>query len=243
MARDRMIADWGDPLFLADWDRALFLHFDVDAETLQGAVPFELDLWRGRTAIVTLVAFTMRRMRLSVGGPLTEWMSAPLATHEFLNARTYVRRGDERGIFFIREWLPNLLARCAGPLTFGLPYRLGVIEYRHNHEDGELAGVVYPRAGDGRLSYRGRAHPVEESAPVLRDFLLERYSAFTSALGVLRKFHVWHAPWNASAVEIIVDEASIFNLVPGCDAAGAKFLCAHYSVGVDKVWMGRPRLV
>ncbi len=242
MARDRMVAGWGDPLFLADWDRALFLHFEVDAEALQAVLPYKLDLWEGQTAIVTLVAFTMRRMRPRIGGAMSEWMSAPLATHEFLNARTYVRHGDERGIFFIREWLPNLLAWCVGPATFGLPYRLGRIDYWHDHEAGELAGEVCPRVGNGRLSYRGSAKPVEERKPELRGFLLERYTAFTSAFGLRRKFRVWHGPWNASAVEVIADDASILGLVPGCDEARARFVGAHYSAGVTDVWMGRPRL-
>ena len=242
MARQRMMAGWGDPLFLADWDRALFLHFEVDAAALQAAVPFELDLWQGRTAIVTLVAFTMRRMRPSVGGRLSAWLSAPLATHEFLNARTYVRCGDERGIFFIREWLPNLLARCMGPATFGLPYRPGRIDYRHDHEVGALAGEVFPRGGVARLTYKGSSKAVEELEPALRDFLLERYTAFTSAFGLRRKFRVWHEPWNAAAVDVVADDVSILSLVPGCDETGAQFFGAHYSVGVKDVWMGRPRL-
>ena len=45
-----------------------FPHFDVDPDQLQPHVPFELDLFENRRAFVTLVAFTMRRMRPRRGG-------------------------------------------------------------------------------------------------------------------------------------------------------------------------------
>ena len=131
------------PLFLADWDRALFLHFEVDIEELRRRVPFELDLFEDRSAIVTLVAFTMRGMRMWRGGRWTRWMTSPIATHSFLNLRTYVRGRDrEPGIYFMREWLNSRLAVLLGPITFGLPYRLGSIDYHHDFESGNISGAV-----------------------------------------------------------------------------------------------------
>src|SRR3981081_1053396 len=61
-ARRRLLSRPGEPLFIADWDEGLMIHYEVDAELLQGVVPFELDLLDGR-AFVSLVAFTMRGMR------------------------------------------------------------------------------------------------------------------------------------------------------------------------------------
>jgi uncharacterized protein YqjF (DUF2071 family) len=230
----------GDPLFLADWEKALFLHFEVDAKALQEVVPFELDLWKGDTAILSLVAFTMRGMRPAIGGEATRWLFGGLATHEFLNARTYVRGPDgERGIYFICEWLPNLLARCLGPLTYGLPYRLGKIDYRHRHEDEDWSGDVVARGGDGRLSYWARMSSAADDSE-RRDFLLERYTAFTATGGLRRKFRVWHEPWEAVAMSVELVDESILELVPGC--CGARLVAAHYAKGVKDVWMGRPRM-
>src|SRR3954447_9973307 len=50
------------PAFLGDWAGATFVHFEVPPELLQKEVPFPLHLRRG-AAYVSLVAFTMRRMR------------------------------------------------------------------------------------------------------------------------------------------------------------------------------------
>src|SRR5213079_2093177 len=88
-----------------------------------------LDLLDGE-AFVSLVAFTQRRLRPSLGGRIAAWLSSPLASHEFFNVRTYVRHRDDRGIFFLAEWIPNRLAVLIGPRTYGLPYRLGRLRYR-----------------------------------------------------------------------------------------------------------------
>src|ERR1043166_5129237 len=104
----------GEPLFVADWDRVLMIHFAVDAKRLQHDVPFELDL-RDGLAFVWLVAFTMRGMRPGLGGCLPSWMFRPIATHDLLNGRTYVRTGGEAGIHFLAEWVSSRLALALGP--------------------------------------------------------------------------------------------------------------------------------
>src|SRR5947209_7244970 len=96
-ARLRLLSLPGEPLFIADWDGVLMIHYRVDADRLARIVPFPLDL-RDGNAFVSLVGFTMRRMRPRFGGRLAAWLLKPIATHDFLNVRTYVRRDDEPGI-------------------------------------------------------------------------------------------------------------------------------------------------
>ena len=60
-ARRRMLASRGEPLVIAGWRRALMIHFEVEPEALQRAVPFPLDLRNGR-AHVSLVASTVAAM-------------------------------------------------------------------------------------------------------------------------------------------------------------------------------------
>src|SRR3954466_5107482 len=114
------------PMFVADWTGVVFIHFRIDPRFLAPIVPFQLDTIDG-DAYFSLVAFTQRRLRPSVGGRVAAWLSAPLAEHEFLNLRAYVRVNGERAIYFISEWIPNRLAALIGPRTYGLPYRLGAL--------------------------------------------------------------------------------------------------------------------
>src|SRR5438105_2268872 len=170
---------------VADWACALFIHFAVDCRALRRHVSLDLDLFDGR-AYVTLVAFTQRRLRPRFGGAAAAWLARPLATHPFLNVRTYVRHGGEPGIYFIKEWIPNRLATLIGPPLYGLPYELGRLRYGVTFDT--FRGEVI--RGARRLAFAARAPgPFRPAvAGTLDAFLLERYTAYTMRRGVCRRF-------------------------------------------------------
>ncbi|MCZ7649360.1 MAG: DUF2071 domain-containing protein [Planctomycetota bacterium] len=242
-ARARLLETEGAPLFLADWSRMLLLHFEVDPEPLQRATPFELDLHLGR-AYVSLVAFVQERLRPRLGGRFTERLSRPVASHAFLNVRTYVRAGGEPGIFFIAEWIPNALAKLLGPLLYGLPYELGQLEYAHEHERGALAGEVRPRGMAGGLKYRAkldRRVPFETAPGGSRTaWLMERYTAYTERNGRKRRFRIWHPPWPQAIVKADLEDLSLLESL-GAWAREPRYAGATYSPGVENVWIGRPQ--
>lgn len=236
-----MLAHRGEPLFLARWDRAVFIHYEADPSLLQRQIPFPLDLRHGR-AFVSLVAFTLSRMRPRVGGRLTEWLFHPIASHEFLNVRTYVRHAGESGIFFLAEWLSNPLSVRLGPRTFGLPYRFGHLRYAHAPGHGEILGTVI--AKEGRLGYCAAISAASfdpSEAGSRTEFLLERYTAFTCQGRRRRLFRVWHEPWPQTPVEIEVTEDDLLAST-GKWWRSAACVGANYSPGVE-VWMGRPHRI
>lgn len=236
-----MLASAGEPLFFARWDRAVFLHYEADPSLLQRQVPFQLDLRNG-SAFVSLVAFTLLRMRPRIGGRLAEWVFKPIGTHEFLNVRTYVRHCGEPGIYFLAEWLSNPLSVHLGPRTFGLPYRFGYLNYEHSPNGSVVHGMVEAR--EGRLVYEGKVEepefaPSETDSPA--EFLLERYTAFTQQRKRARFFRVWHLPWKQAPAEINVTDDSIVRST-GAWSKTAELVSAHYSPGAE-VWMGRPHRI
>jgi len=242
--RERLLSLPGEPLFLADWERALFIHYEVDAVLLQRELPFTLDLWHGK-AFVSLVAFTMRDMHLRFGGRMAAWLIKPISTHKFLNVRTYVKHGDERGIYFIREWLSNWLSVQLGPLLYGLPYQYAKLDYRHTHEQDRLFGKV-ETSGQGRLIYESSLSSGARYSPCqsdsLDEFLLERYTAYTSRGTTRRTFRVWHPPWPQMRVQVsAIDNSLLAKAWPWFQTA--KFVGANYSPGLCDVWMGRSRFV
>ncbi len=243
VARERMVEMEGRPALLSDWERVVFIHYRVPAEVLGPLVPFELDLWEGY-AYVSLVAFTMKRLRPAAGGRVGAWLMTPIAGHEFLNVRTYVRRGNERGIYFLIEWLPSRLSAMLGPRTFGLPYRYGRLDYEHDFEGGRLRGRISGGEGEGRIEY---AAEVEQSARLeaagagtLEEFLLERYVAFTMRRRTPLNFRIWHWPWRQTAVEVRMEREDLLE-VTGAWRGRAELVGAHYSPGVEDVWIGLPR--
>jgi len=237
IARERLLSRRGEPLFYANWDNVLFIHYETEPDELQRCIPYPLDLYDGR-AFVSLVAFTMRRMRPRLGGTLGALLFKPIATHHFLNIRTYVRYKGEAGIYFMREWLSNRIAAWLGPRGFGLPYHFGMIEYRNDFEQ-ECRGRV--EASGDTFSYCAALTTIElkDSATGSRDeFLLERYTAFTQFGNRRRFFRIWHEPWQqvAANVEIASDDL-IRATEPWCRDADC--LGGNYSPGVS-VWMGWP---
>lgn len=242
----RMFSLPREPLLIGDWVNVMMIHLEVEPEAPRTATPFELDLWEGR-AFATLVAFTLRGMRLRFGSRLTELLFKPLASHQFLDVRTYVRHGNEAGIHFLAEWLDSRLAVALGPPVFSLPYRHGHIHYQNEWRSGELRGRVVDAVTGTALEY----HAVPEvgapnfkpcAAGSLGEWLMERYTAFNCATGRHRFFRVWHQPWpQVPALAQLGDCSLLSRHWPFLQ--NAPLIGDNYSSGVRDVWMGWPHVL
>lgn len=226
-------------MFRGAWMSVLFIHYEVEPARLQAEVPFPLDVRDGK-AYVSVVAFSQERLRFAFGGEMTNWVGRWFANHKFLNVRTYVRHGDETGIFFLAEWVPKRVATWLGPPLFGLPYRFGRIEYEHGER--KMRGCVTGR--ETGFSYKAERDAAQCFAPCERgsldEFLLERYVAYTDWHGLRRMFRVRHEPWPQTRVEVMVDNESLlrerFTWWPETQRVRANF-----SPGVSAVTIGRPQ--
>src|SRR5262245_42842359 len=242
-ARERMVTIERGGVFRSDWLRAVFIHYEVQPQDLAPVVPLPLDLWGGH-AIVSVVAFLMRRFRPRRSGPPGALIMAPCARHALLNLRTYVRPSGEPGIVFLAEWVPNPLSAWLGPHLFGLPYRLGRMRYRHEHQTGKLTGRICTLGGGKRFEYRASVNRHGQFGPAGRgtidEFLLERYTAYTIRRGFPCLFRIWQEPWRCSS---IVPEIAADGLLRTSHSwfARARLVGGHYSPGVKDVWIGMPR--
>ncbi|MCH8475683.1 MAG: DUF2071 domain-containing protein [Opitutales bacterium] len=231
------------PYLIADWDSVVMLHLEVDPESLQKAVPYTVDQFAGRS-FVTLVAFTIHRMRPVMGGRLGEFLFRPIATHPFLNVRTYVRHQGRPGIHFMAEWLPNRLSVFLGPRVFALPYQWGELSYRHAADTGNFTGTVRDRSSQTRLEYEATRSSTQPTAPPSADhaldtFLCERYTAFNAQKGRKCLFHVWHPPWKMELLKARLNETSLLtHHWPWLRKS--VLMRAHFSKQLKDVGMGRP---
>jgi uncharacterized protein YqjF (DUF2071 family) len=181
-------------------------------------------------------------MRPRIGGRLSEWFFKPIASHGFLNVRTYVRQAGEPGIFFLAEWLSNPLSVWLGPRIFGLPYRLGKLDYQHAYKGGEIRGTVTSEAGCLDYGAWISSATLELCEAGSRDeFLLERHTAFTVRGRCRRLFRVWHEPWRQTPIAIDVKTDELLDSQRAWWQS-ANYVGANYSPGVD-VWMGRPHRI
>jgi len=241
LAREAMAGRFGETVFLADWVEMTFLHFRVEEERLTKWTRFTPDRFEGE-CYVSLVSFTMNRLRFFRGGALTRWMTLPLSSHRFLNLRTYVRHEGESGILFLSEWLNHRLAVALGPRTFGLPYQLAKIDSKFDPQESE----AQVETREDRLGFRAVAtEPPRSVSPEPRDyFLLERYSAFTEAGRRPKQFRVWHPSWKVSpTTEVEWEDRSLLEHSGGDLFEDAEFVGGHLTTGLEDVWMGRPHPV
>jgi hypothetical protein len=222
------------PILLADWRDALFIHFRVRPRLLQHLLPLPLDLRNGY-AYVSLVAFTQHRLRPAIPIPGGELLSRPVAHHEFLNLRTYVRANDEPGIYFFNEWIPNRLAVFLGPKLYGLPYKLAQMAY-HTAPGYAMRQVVAGQHFSCVARWDSQTHPAPSPADSETDFLLERYAAYTFRRGALRRFHIAHAPWRQVPADVNIIRRDLLTGIPIDGPCSA-----HFSPGLRDVKIAPPR--
>jgi uncharacterized protein YqjF (DUF2071 family) len=198
---------------------------------------FKLELHEGMAclslAVVNMSGF--RSGRLCSRGLFFQ----ALREQKFLNLRTYVKNGDERGVLFLHGWLSRkrLLPMPAG--WFGLPYHFARFSTRREQE--ALTGLV-SRGRQGSFKYRIEL-PANEPARAcpcgsIEEFSMEQYSGFF----VRRKhgyvFRVWHPPWRQTPARVRFDDLSLItNEFPWF--AEAKLAGAHLTEPINHVWLSR----
>jgi hypothetical protein len=220
----------------------LFVNYEVKPTLLQPRVPFELELYEGK-AIVSLVAFTMRRFRPCRGGRFGEMLFSTAATNRFFNVRTYVRHNDEPGVYFMMQWLSHPFCLLGRLPMLRLPWRLGRMRYDFRHETGRMHARI-DGAPKRSLTITANLRPDLRFAPPepgsVAEFAMERYTAFALRGGNEVVFRVWHAPWPQCEVEVHIEDTGLLSL-SGDWHRHARFAGANYTTGCDEVWMGRVR--
>ena len=229
---------------LADWQRVVFLHFLVDPDRLRPYVPapLELELYEGRGCF-SLVALTMRRFRpcrwASPG-----WLLRPIARQSFLNFRTYVRRGDERGALFLHGWLSQPLPVPLPSGMFGLPYAFASVDYTDRPGTGAVGGVVRAQGRPEGFAFRAPIEACADFEPCapgsLAEFAMERYTGFFSRRNQVYAFRAWHPPWLQSPLDLEIKDDSLLSATfPWFKEA--TLAAANFAPGFERVHLGRAR--
>jgi len=166
-------------------------NYEVDPAILADHVPsgVELDFHDGR-CFVSLVAFVFADTRV-------RGVAIPRHT-EFVevNLRYYVRRGEKRGVVFIKELVPKHAIAWVANLFYGEPYEVW---------DCRVEGTDY-RWGRGSLSNRFSVRPAAVGALPAPDshdeYITEHYWGYTGR-GANRtaEYQVTHPQWEHFAVE------------------------------------------
>ena len=184
-------------LALQTLEDVLFLHWRVDPAALSAHVPAPLsvDIVDG-SAWVSLVALRTTRLTDARGRDFLGWPFAQV------NARTYVRLGEERGVRFLGVSCGSWRMALAASALARLPYRRARVT--HSARGGEhhldVDGFL------GRIVLRWRA----EVGALEHDPLAELYVSIAGPPGRLWRGEFIHAPWPLLPARVDIADNGMF---------------------------------
>jgi uncharacterized protein YqjF (DUF2071 family) len=150
---DRYVSD--RPFLAAEWLNVAAVSFAADEERLRPFLPrgATIDVLDGSPR-VSLVAFEFRRTRV-LGAAIPHHITFPE-----INLRFYVRHRGERGVVFIREFVPRRAIATVARVFYNEPYRR--IPMRCGAQAAEDGSVrVWHRFGAGfSLTMKGGADAI-----------------------------------------------------------------------------------
>lgn len=239
----------------ASWDEALFLHFPVDAASLQSRLPagLEVDMHKGK-AWVGVVALT----ELGIS-PMLPFLPRGVQRflrlgHHAVNVRTYVKCGNgPPGIYFFTLDCSGMLPALGASLLFNLPYRLAKMA-RNTPQPGTSSFASTRRGAAAALQVEWECEGKEQTeGEVAREaaFFVERYCLYNEAgpflrvVGMARDENLWrgtitHTPWPVQRVGIHKLQET---LLGSLDLQPTGPCLAHFSKGVKDIkfcWQAVP---
>jgi uncharacterized protein YqjF (DUF2071 family) len=136
----------GWPFLTARWSNLFLATYAVPQELLRPRLSPGLDLdLRDGQAFVSLVAFDFLGTRV-LGVPWPGYRNFPE-----INLRFYVRHGDERGVVFIREFVPRRLVAWLARVVYNEPYRATTM-FSTVRETADNITVEHRLEWDGRVN-------------------------------------------------------------------------------------------
>lgn len=206
------------------WQNVLFAHWPVDPAVVQATLPkgIEVDTLDGQ-AWISVVPF-----QLSYKPRGLDWLPKPARFTE-LNLRTYVRMGNQTGVYFYTLEATDWFAVKAAQTLFNLAYRYApLLDLRQRKGTFTFLGTRQNKPGKGKpgknksgqsLSKKNNPAHIKPGLmhvelifkpgdPLtkltkLDQFLTERYRLFTTnARGKWFTTRIWHEPWQLQTADV-----------------------------------------
>jgi uncharacterized protein YqjF (DUF2071 family) len=187
------------PFLTARWSNLILITYSVPPEMLEKRLAPGLSLdMRDGMAFVSLVGFQFLDTRVcGVSWPGNRNFAE-------LNLRFYVRHGTERGVMFIREFVPRLMIAWMAKGIYNEPYQAAPLTdvVTQGPEGLEVAYTLQHSARIHTLSAESRKatyHPPEDSAEHF--FKEHRWGFGMTRGGQTIRYEVVHPAWDVYPVD------------------------------------------
>jgi uncharacterized protein YqjF (DUF2071 family) len=214
--------------FYQEWNKVLFLHWQVDSTEVKALLPkgLEIDCYKGK-AWVSLVAFNMEKAH-----PKLFPVFRPISYFYEVNFRTYVRYGNKSGVYFLSIEGGNKWSCKMAKALSELPYRYSKMErtetsFSSFNSEREENLELYFRLGE---EYKRKSN--------LDCWLSERYALFQDTRKAMNEFEIHHQEWllfELELTELTLNYPRFGQLLKGTPDK------AHYSPGVQVLAWGKKK--
>jgi len=214
--------------YYQEWNDAIFLHWPVSVESLQGFVPKELliDTIDGQ-AWVSLVAFTMEKVKLNY---LPSF--APISDFHEINIRTYIKNGNRRGVYFLSmEGGKRWSCRVAKQIS-QLPYQYSKII--RNVGTYQANNAVHQDFFEIKHEVTGQQVKKDK----LDRWLTERYALYQDYGDYINEYEIHHVEWPMVGINI---KSLQYNYPRFDELMQGKPVRIHYSPGVQVIAWDKKR--
>jgi len=171
--------------FYQEWNKAIFLHWEVELSDLEKLVPkeIEIDLFDGKPW-VSLVAFTMEKIR-----PRFLPSFPPISNFDEINIRTYVKMNGKTGVYFLSMEGGKKLSCAVAEGISELPYRFSKTERTENRYQSRNAEF------NDNLDLEYTVGKQIQEKTHFDKWLTERYALFQETEKSINQFEIHHVEW------------------------------------------------
>ena len=184
--------------FYQEWNKAIFLHWQVDLTELQKLVPkeLEIDVFEGKPW-VSVVAFTMEKIR-----PRNLPYFSPISNFDEINIRTYIKSNNKSGVYFLSIEGGKSLSCKVAKVMSELPYRFSKIKRTENRY--QSTNSVY----NDKLNIEFTVGKEINEKTALDKWLTERYALFQDTETSINEFEIHHLEWSINEIDLKIVEFS-----------------------------------
>lgn len=182
------------PFLTADWRRLINITYAVPPEVLMPYTPkgIQLDV-QNNQAFVSFVAFDFLKTRV-------KGIAIPFHTHfTEANLRFYVKYGDQRGVCFIREFVPRRAIAAVAQWGYNEPYKAIKISSQYQYTDDYLHiryQLKYPDNNWHEVRLLANRHPFVPDETTIEHYFKEHQWGFgKNRKGQTLRYQVQHNPW------------------------------------------------
>lgn len=180
------------PFLTAEWLYLANITYAVDPSVLEAYLPkgLELDIVNGK-AFVGLLPFSFNNTRLKN-------LRVPFHVNfPEMNLRFYVKRGQKRGVVFIREYVPKFLVALVANVFYGERYSLAGMKttMKMDNEDISLKYEVKAKGKAFSIEMLAANKPFVPAEGTTEHYFKELEYGFTSGRAPVKFYSVHHPQW------------------------------------------------